>query len=145
MQTNTLGAGVTISVSGPAAPIGVARMRAAVSDWVDDVVPVTAERRADILLATDEAMSNCADHAYRNRHDPGTMSVEATYHHDTARLDVHVTDDGAWMEPATRTSTALRGRGITLMNALADDVTIDGRRDGTSVCLRFSADHHPLG
>ncbi|BBY29040.1 ATP-binding protein [Mycolicibacterium sediminis] len=144
MQTNTLDS-PTITVSGPAEPVEVARLRAAVSDWVDDVVPVSAERRADILLATDEAMSNCADHAYQDRRDPGSMSVEVTYHHDAARLTVCVTDDGAWVEPAPRTSTALRGRGITLMNALADDVTIDGRLDGTSVYLRFSAARDVLG
>lgn len=138
MQTNTLGADTTLTVRGTAEPSTVARFRVAVSDWVDDVVPATAERRADILLATDEAMSNCADHAYRGRSDPGSMSVEVTYHDDSARLDVCVTDDGAWVDPAPQQTNALRGRGIRLMNALADHVTIDGRGDGTTVCLRFT-------
>jgi anti-sigma regulatory factor (Ser/Thr protein kinase) len=52
---------------------------------------------------------------------------------------VCVKDYGAWTAPASRTATALRGRGIVLMNALADDVSIDGRGDGTTVSLRFSA------
>ena len=45
-------------------------------------------------------------------------------------------DHGHWMEPETVVNNA-RGRGILLMRALADECTIDGGEDGTTVCLRF--------
>jgi anti-sigma regulatory factor (Ser/Thr protein kinase) len=117
----------------------VAEFRNAVDAWIDETITVTPERRSDILLATDEALSNCADHAYREHGDLGTMAIEVTHRREDSTVVVCVRDYGAWTTPESRTAAALRGRGIVLMNALADDVSIDGRGDGTTVSLRFSA------
>ena len=122
---------------GPAEGRTVAEFRANVDAWLHGAIAVSEERRADILLATDEALSNCADHAYRAQGEPGSMTLEMTP--DSGRiLRVCVTDHGVWQEPAPRaTPTSLRGRGIRLMRGLCDDVSIDGRPDGTTVCLLF--------
>jgi anti-sigma regulatory factor (Ser/Thr protein kinase) len=119
----------------------VAEFRSAVDEWIDDTIAVTAERRSDILLATDEALSNCADHAYREHGGRGTMTIEVAHRREDATVVVCIKDYGAWTAPTPRTTAALRGRGIVLMRALADDVSIDGRGDGTTVYLRFAACH----
>ncbi|WP_372512680.1 ATP-binding protein [Mycobacterium yunnanensis] len=46
-----------------------------------------------------------------------------------------ITDHGRWVDPTAIVTS--RGRGIMLMRAVADDLTIDGRDDGTTVCLHF--------
>ena len=122
---------------GPAEGRTVAEFRANVDAWLHGAIAVSEERRADILLATDEALSNCADHAYRAQGEPGPMTLEMTP--DSGQiLRVCVTDHGEWQEPVPRaTPTSLRGRGIRLMRGLCDDVSIDGRPDGTTVCLLF--------
>lgn len=122
---------------GRADPVTVARFRSTLGEWLDATLSLSAERRADILLATDEALSNCADHAYRAQGEPGPMTLEMTP--DSGQiLRVCVTDHGEWQEPVPRaTPTSLRGRGIRLMRGLCDDVSIDGRPDGTTVCLLF--------
>ena len=101
----------------------VAEFRNAVDEWIDETITVTAERRS----------------AYREHGELGTMAIEVTYRPEDATVVVCVRDYGAWTAPESRTAAALRGRGIVLMNALADDVSIDGRGDGTTVSLRFSA------
>ena len=48
-------------------------------------------------------------------------------------------DQGCWREPDPAKQGRIRGRGIPLMRALADDVTIDTSALGTTVCLRFDS------
>jgi serine/threonine-protein kinase RsbW len=56
-----------------------------------------------------------------------------------ATVQVCVTDHGRWIEPDPAAINAVRGRGIILMHALADNCTITNDIDGTTVCLHF---HH---
>lgn len=114
----------------------VATFRRSFSEWLDRHLELGEERIADIVLATDEAMSNCADHAYRVVGDVGTMTLQIAYYPATTELQVHVVDHGRWLEPDFEVSS-MRGRGILLMRALADDCAIDGGGDGTTVRLRF--------
>ncbi|OBK19533.1 hypothetical protein A5636_18170 [Mycobacterium asiaticum] len=124
------------SHSGTADPHTVAMIRRKFGHWLDQHLEMDEERLADILLAADEAMSNCADHAYRVHDDVGDLTLKISYYPVTAELKVCVIDHGHWREPDTSPSNA-RGRGIVLMRALADDCTIDGSAEGTTVCLRF--------
>jgi serine phosphatase RsbU (regulator of sigma subunit)/anti-sigma regulatory factor (Ser/Thr protein kinase) len=82
-----------------------------------------------VLTTVGEAAANAIDHAYAEQRDP-LMRVEA------ARVDgnviVNVTDTGRWRAPEPSPE---RGRGLAMMHALADDVTIDRRPTGTSVTL----------
>ncbi|RUP04996.1 MAG: ATP-binding protein [Mycobacterium sp.] len=114
----------------------VATFRRSFSEWLDRHLELGEERAADIVLATDEAMSNCADHAYRVVGRVGAMTLQISYYPATTELKVCVVDHGRWLEPDFDASS-MRGRGIVLMRALADDCAIDGGSDGTSVCLRF--------
>ncbi len=114
----------------------MAAFRHAFGEWLDRHLQLDEERTADIVLATDEAMSNCADHAYRVVDRAGTMTMQITYCPRTTELTVELVDHGRWLEPDFEVSS-VRGRGILLMRALSDDCMINGGNDGTTVCLRF--------
>lgn len=114
----------------------VAAFRHAFGEWLDGHLELDDERRADMVLATDEAMSNCADHAYRVVDRVGTMTMQIAYYPRTTELTVKIVDHGRWLEPEFEVSS-VRGRGILLMRALSDDCTINGGDDGTTVSLRF--------
>ena len=103
--------------------------------WLSDMVRVDAQRRADIVLATYEALSNCADHAYRDHAARGTMTLRVSHDGGEGIVRICITDEGRWIDPTILATS--RGRGVILMRALADDFTIDGRDDGTTVCLHF--------
>ncbi|BBZ43268.1 ATP-binding protein [Mycobacterium parmense] len=122
---------------GPADAGTVALFRRHFRDWLDAHFLLDATRVSDIILGTDEALSNCAEHAYRNRGGRGDMVLDIAYDHQDAAIAVCVTDTGCWIEPDPTASQGLRGRGLILMNALADECTVDGRDDGTTVCLRY--------
>ncbi|WP_081290925.1 ATP-binding protein [Mycobacterium asiaticum] len=124
------------SHTGTADPHTVAMIRRKFGHWLDQHLELDEERAADIVLATDEAMSNCADHAYRVLNHVGDLTLKITYYPVSTELRVCVIDHGHWVEPDTSPSNA-RGRGILLMRTLADDCTIDGGAEGTTVCLRF--------
>jgi serine/threonine-protein kinase RsbW len=123
--------------SGPADAETVAAFRGLVRDWLNRTVHLDDERVSDIVLATDEALANCAEHAYSGQQTTGVMTLNMSYAHPESAVKVRITDQGRWIEPDSSTSNALRGRGLILMRALADDCTVKGHRDGTSVCLHF--------
>ena len=70
--------------------------------WADERVDVDRQRRADMALAIYEGLSNCADHAYRGRTHPGTMSLQMAYHPTDSRIGVCITDHGTWKDPHGR-------------------------------------------
>jgi anti-sigma regulatory factor (Ser/Thr protein kinase) len=126
--------------TGAADPPTVVLFRRSLDAWLDQHLELDDNRVADIVLAADEALSNCADHAYRVVESVGPMTLRISYHPAMRELKVYVSDSGRWMEPETsdhRAANTVRGRGILLMRALADDCFIDGRTNGTTVCLRF--------
>lgn len=108
-----------------------------VGEWLTLQVPDAGERRFDIMLATYEALSNCVEHAYRQRPGPAEMSLDATYDADSATVQLSIADRGSWTHPDDCAPEAMRGRGLTLMGALSDSVSITRRPDGTTVCLQF--------
>lgn len=125
----------------------VARIRGDFSAWIRRCLAVDDERISDIVLAVNEALSNSAEFAYVGSAESGSMIIEANHDAATATLDIVVTDQGAWYcgVPPPRHDT--RGRGIALMRALADSVSIDSSSDGTRVTMRFrncaSVPHRP--
>ena len=85
----------------------------------------------DLVMATSEALENCCDHAYSGGHGAGTMTLTASQADD--RLVITVADDGSWQLEGAETGH--RGRGLTMMRELVDDVAIEVGPGGTSLAL----------
>lgn len=84
---------------------------------------------ADIALAAHEAAANVVEHAYPN----GTGDVIVRARRDDEGLLVLVQDEGHWRSPSR---TDQRGRGLTVMRSLVDEVVIAPSPSGTTVLLR---------
>ena len=120
-----------------------ARTRAEFGSWLDRHFTLGAERFNDLVLAVNEAIANAAEFAYIDAAQCGTMDVSAAYDVDSDTLAVTVNDRGRWRNnvPAPAASERrwqVRGRGIPLMRALADEAVIDGTPHGTSVRLTWT-------
>ncbi|BBZ30140.1 hypothetical protein MMAD_44350 [Mycolicibacterium madagascariense] len=120
--------------TGRADPSTVTYFRELMALWLAEAVLTDPQQHADIVLATDEALANCADHAYRGT-APGTMTLAVSHDAALARVTVCVFDHGSWLDPGP--DDPRRGRGISLMRALSDHCTIEGGPRGTTVCLHF--------
>lgn len=118
-------------------PESAATIRREFSDWLHQHFTLGATKACDVVLAVNEAMANAAEYAYLTAEQPGVMQVQALYDGSAATLTVTVTDQGAWQSTGAAAGDFKRGRGIPLMNALADRATIDSSRDGTRVCLEW--------
>jgi serine/threonine-protein kinase RsbW len=118
----------------PAYPRHLAALRAEVRRWLAPLaLPGDAEN--DLLLAVNEAASNCVEHAYTSATVEGT--VELTFWVEPGSVCVEIVDQGRWRTPSGQPTG--RGRGIAIMQRLIPVVLIhhDGR--GTRVLLV-----HPL-
>jgi anti-sigma regulatory factor (Ser/Thr protein kinase) len=122
--------------TGRADPPTVTYFRELIALWLSEAVITDPQQHADIVLATDEALANCADHAYRGS-TPGTMTLTVSHDASLARVTVCVSDHGTWIDPQPHDPRSGRGRGISLMRALSDHCTIEGSPRGTTVCLHF--------
>ena len=106
-------------------------LREALGRWLD-TLGLDIERQEDVILAGYEAMANSAEHAYRGR-EPGPIDVRAEAL--PGRLTVTVTDYGTWRPPAP--TNGLRGRGLLLIDTLADQSAQVHREDGTTVTMTW--------
>jgi PAS domain S-box-containing protein len=108
----------------------LAPTRAALRGWLTQA-GVQPRQIHDVLTAAGEAVANAIEHGYRDQHE-GTVSLRATAVVDA--LQVTVVDSGTWKKRRT-VPGANRGRGITLMQGLMEDLTIHSTEDGTTVHL----------
>jgi serine/threonine-protein kinase RsbW len=115
-----------------------AQIRREFSDWLGRHFTLDATKVSDMVLAVNEAMANVAEFAYVMVEQPGAMHVLAIYDGMAATLTVTVTDEGAWRHVDPATTDLRRGRGIPLMQALADHATVDSTAAGTRVCLEWN-------
>ncbi|MET8849174.1 ATP-binding protein [Amycolatopsis sp. NPDC004625] len=133
----------------PAPPVSFHRRTAAVADRLPDLrealdrwlatLHLDVERREDIVLAGYEAMANSAEHAYpAGEAGPVDVRAEAL----PGRLTVTVTDYGTWRPPAS--TNGLRGRGLLLIDTLADHSAQVHREDGTTVTMTWLNGEAPL-
>ena len=121
------GDGDTLELELPAVPGALKPLRIAMRRWLDQI-GAGRQATADVLTAVGEACSNAVEHAYGPL--GGTVTVRLSYQPPDAIAEV--ADNGRW-----RTAGGgLRGRGLTLMRALADEVTIDRTDTGTTVRIR---------
>ena len=92
--------------------------RRAVTDWAQRYVEDRAVLN-DIALAVTEAATNVVLHAYRDRVEPGTMTIEVEREAD--HVCVYVRDEGSGLAPRVDAllRPGLRGRRIRqLLNEL---------------------------
>jgi anti-sigma regulatory factor (Ser/Thr protein kinase) len=94
-------------------------------------VQVPKDESVDVLIAVGEAVANAIEHGHRNM-PGGVISMDAAAMGD--RLHVTITDTGEWKTPESD-AKSLRGRGVTLMRGLMEDVTIEPGAAGTTVQL----------
>jgi anti-sigma regulatory factor (Ser/Thr protein kinase) len=84
----------------------------------------------DITVAVQEAATNAIEHAYA----PGGASfdVEASCHDHVVTIVIR--DRGHWRAPRG----THRGRGLTMMRELMDEVDVQQADEGTTIVLRRS-------
>jgi serine/threonine-protein kinase RsbW len=110
--------------------------RRAVIDWARRYVEDRAVLN-DIALAVTEATTNAVLHAYRDRAEPGTVTVTAE------RIDDHVClyvrDQGSGLAP--RVDSPGLGLGLGLIAQVADSADVRApETGGTEVVMRFNLD-----
>ncbi|OBI47441.1 histidine kinase [Mycobacterium kyorinense] len=118
----------------PAAAAHIADARHRLRRWLAGI-GADPQREADILLATGEAVTNAIEHGSNG--DPNsTVSVEAFLRGDT--VTATISDTGRWSGDSSASMRGRqRGRGLTLINGLADHVDTTRTAQGTRLTLRF--------
>ena len=126
MQTRPLGARLELRYE--ADPEVLSSLRRQLGRWLREN-GVDDRAAFDIVLACSEASANAAEHAYPPQE--GHFDVDAV--HEGDQVVITVSDTGTW-RPESDTQ---RGRGLTLMRGLIDEVSVErGDPDGTIVTLR---------
>jgi anti-sigma regulatory factor (Ser/Thr protein kinase) len=118
----------------PAAPTHIPEARHRLRHWLLGI-DVDPRREADILLATGEAVSNAIEHGSGG--DPlRTVSLEAFVRGHT--VTATISDTGRWSGDSSASQRSLRGgRGLTMINGLADHVKTVRTVHGTRITLSF--------
>ncbi|TFV55893.1 response regulator [Mycobacterium sp. PS03-16] len=111
----------------PARSDELAGSRSALRSWLSRA-GLSPEQAMNVLIAAGEAVANAIEHGHR--HQPGTVTLRASALVD--RLELTITDTGSWKTPRPGADMR-RGRGVTLMEGLMDDVSIESGVDGTTV------------
>ncbi|MFD5714540.1 SpoIIE family protein phosphatase [Streptomyces pharetrae] len=121
-----------LEVSFPAESSQLAPVRKALRSWLDqcDLPPNTVQ---NVLVAAGEACANAIEHGHRNA--PGeAVRLRAEALVDNLRLTV--ADSGRWKTPQPELNTH-RGRGVALMRAMMQQVTITPGPSGTTVDMQM--------
>jgi serine phosphatase RsbU (regulator of sigma subunit)/anti-sigma regulatory factor (Ser/Thr protein kinase)/transcriptional regulator with GAF, ATPase, and Fis domain len=119
-----------LEISFPAHVNELSRSRAALRTWLSQA-RVDPDQAHDMLVAAGEAVANAIEHGHRDSPE-GIITLRATISVDQVQLTV--VDTGSW-KPPRPDADRHRGRGITLMRALMQDVTIHPDATGTTVHL----------
>lgn len=122
----------------PASPAALAVVRAAISHALEQR-GWEGDHANRVVLATSEATANAVEHGSA----PGEL-VEVVYRVDHARASVRVLDTGSCDEWAPPSRHALpsddsdRGRGLVMMERLADRMEVVTDGPGTELRLDFA-------
>jgi serine phosphatase RsbU (regulator of sigma subunit)/anti-sigma regulatory factor (Ser/Thr protein kinase) len=119
-----------LEISFPAHVNELGQSRAALRSWLTQT-RADPDQSHDMLVAAGEAVANAIEHGHRDSPE-GMITLRATASAD--RVQLTVADTGSW-KPPRLASDPHRGRGITLMRALMQDVTIHPDATGTTVHL----------
>jgi len=121
-----------LNLAFPAEPTQLAPVRAALRGWLGRC---GVGRRAvqDILVAAGEACANAIEHGHRNTAGQHIrLRAEAT----VTRLRLTITDAGRW-KAAQPPPNPFRGRGLTLMRALMEQVSIEPGTGGAGTTVHM--------
>jgi len=118
-----------LEVCRPAQTIEAAFLRRLASRWLAQH-EVLQHRHDEIVLAVGEAAANSALHAYDQQGGLVRLRCEL----GSSQAQFRIRDWGTW-----RSRPPIHdGRGLALMHALTDELTINRCTDGTEVVLRYS-------
>lgn len=118
----------------PASLDHIADARHRLRSWLSGI-DVNPRRESDILLATGEAVTNAIEHG-SGADGSKTVSVEAFVRGQT--VTATVSDAGQWSGDSSASQRSQRrGRGLTMINGLADDVRTVRTAAGTRITLTF--------
>lgn len=106
---------------------GLVEVRHRLAEWAASV-EFDGRDIDDLVLATYEALTNAVEHAYSD--GPRPVELVAATTADGGVL-VTVRDHGRWRAPAA--DSGFRGRGLRMMEALADRYEIERGSEGTTV------------
>jgi signal transduction histidine kinase/CheY-like chemotaxis protein/anti-sigma regulatory factor (Ser/Thr protein kinase) len=121
-----------------AAPVNIPEARHRLRHWLAGIA-LDPRREADILLATGEAVSNAIEHGSGDD-SLRTVSIEAFVRGHT--VSATISDTGRWSGDSSASQRSLRGgRGLTMINGLADHVKTVRTAHGTRITLDF---HHAV-
>jgi anti-sigma regulatory factor (Ser/Thr protein kinase) len=115
----------------PANAERLSEVRHRLSAWLR-AAGVADDRAGDIVLAANEAATNCVEHAFVGS-AAGAMCIEADIVDGAVR--VRVVDDGLWKTPSG--DTRLRGRGLPMMDAISESVLVSRAPTGTTIDMNF--------
>ncbi|MGH2944504.1 MAG: ATP-binding SpoIIE family protein phosphatase, partial [Solirubrobacteraceae bacterium] len=120
--------GSRLALDLPSEPSALRSLRALLRRWLGQVDASELDVHA-IVMACSEACTNAIEHAGAAPDE--TIAFEALLH--DGAVDVTVRDRGHWREGRPPSD---QGRGLELIDALMDDVSLQSTPDGTTVRLR---------
>ncbi|MBD5654203.1 MAG: ATP-binding protein [Candidatus Eremiobacteraeota bacterium] len=118
-----------MNVALPALPESSPKLRHTLREFLE-ALTLDRSRVDDVVLAVGEAAGNAIEHAYRGVDGVVNLSAHVT----GSQLIIEVRDSGCWRLEGDPE----RGRGLGIMKALVDRVSIESTRAGTSVRLELA-------
>lgn len=115
-------------------PGELAGMRKVVRDWAASV-GLSGELLEDLQLVVGEAAANAIEHGYRSG-EPDSVDVWLTCD-EAGMVHGQVRDYGTWRPQPEDPGD--RGRGLALIRALASQVSLNRRSNGTEVAFTMPA------
>jgi anti-sigma regulatory factor (Ser/Thr protein kinase) len=112
----------------PRLPVSLQFMRRELLRWLEHR-GIPRDEAAEITLAVSEACANAMEHPV----DARRQAIEVSAHVCPPEIEIVVRDFGRWTSGRT---TIERGRGLEMIRALMDEVTIDNGKPGTCVVMR---------
>lgn len=94
---------------------------------------LSVAQRDDIKLAVTEACTNVVKYAYADGSGRMRLNAEA----GSSNLTVTVSDNGSWKEPGTPGAPDEPGHGLSVIEAICAELSIDSSGDGTTLVMIF--------
>jgi serine phosphatase RsbU (regulator of sigma subunit)/CheY-like chemotaxis protein/anti-sigma regulatory factor (Ser/Thr protein kinase) len=124
LDAKTSSLDLTLPATAQSVTVARHRLRAWLEENAPELDPIA---RADLEVAWSEACSNVVRHAY----GPAEASFDASASREGNRVLMKVRDTGQWRSPGNRSG----GRGLPLMEELADELVIDRQAESTTVTM----------